>query len=217
MKNSAFIKALSSLTPAEMREFRKFVNSPFFNGRKEVALFFSEVKKSYPSFDSSKFTSENLFAKMFPGKKFDAQTMRRLSSFSLKLLESYLAYTGVREDGFYFDLSLAIEYSKRGNYKLSDKKTKIIDKKYKENKGDYEFYFWERYLIERHKNTLYAYTGNDHLASESIIKRTDLFSYHTAVVICKSLVSLCINEKNFNSDYSKSDFYLFVKNLQLEN
>jgi hypothetical protein len=217
MEKTIFIRLLAALTPIEFREFARYVNSPFHNRRKEVERFFSVIKKYYPDFKGENFTAEKIFSRLYPAKKFDISVIRRLTSFCLKLLETYLAYSGLKNEQFYFDLSLAIQYSAKGMYKSAYNKTLIADKKYRDMKGDYEFYFWKKFLIERQKNSLHGYTGDDHLASESIINRTNYFSYHMFVNICKSLVSLCINEKNFNSDYSKSDFFLFIKNLQLEN
>lgn len=216
MNKSALIKVLSTFNKREIREFSRFVDSTFFNGRKETSLFWRVVKKFYPDFSGKNFNAEYIFQKIYPERAFDAAEIRRLSSYTLKLAEKYLEYTGLQSDPFYFDLSLAIQYSSRGLYGRSQKQLEAVHSKHSHKKGDYEFYFWKQYLLERHKNSLYSYTGNDHLASESIINRTDMFSYHTAAVMCRSLISLFINEKNFNTDYTNSNFYLMVKNLDLD-
>ena len=217
MINSVLINVISAFKKDEIREFTRFMNSPFFNGRKSTAEFWGFLKKFYPDFSGKKLSAEYIFQNLYPGKKFDPAEIRRLSSYTLKLVDQYLAYKGVMNDPFYFDLALSIQYSERGLYRRSQKKLEAADKKYSKLKGDYEFYFWKRYLIARHQNSLYSFTGNDHLAPETIISRTDMFSYHTSVVICKSLKSLFINEKNFNTDYTASNFYLLLKNLNLDN
>lgn len=217
MNNSTFIRIISTFKKSEIREFSRFVNSPFFNGRKETKLFWGVVKKFYPNFSGKNFNAEFIFGKIYPDRAFDIAEIRRLSSYTLKLAEQYLSYIGLNSDTFYFDLSLAIQYSSRGLYSRSQKQLEYVRSKHSANKGDYEFYFWKQYLLERHKNSLYSYTGNDHLASESIINRTDMFSFHTAAVICRSLISLFINEKNFNTDYTNSNFYQMVKNMDLDN
>lgn len=217
MPKTSCIQILSTFKKVELREFSRFVYSPFFNGRRETAVYFKAIKKFYPEFNSKNFTNEKIFAAVYPTKEYDIRIIRRLNSYLLKLIELYLSYKGLKSDMFYFDLSLAIQYSERGLYGQSQKQLEFTDKKYSDSKGDYEFYFWKRYLIERHKNSLYSYTKNDHLASEAILKRTDMFSYHSAVIICKGLISLFINSKNFNTDFTGGDFYCLVKNLNLEN
>lgn len=216
IRNSSAIMLLSSLKKDELREFARFIGSSFFNGRKEAAEYFYLIRKFYPSFENKHFTAENIFIKMYPGKKFNAQAIRRLNSYLLKLLEDYLSYKGLKSDRFYFDLTLSIQLSERGLIKQSQKQLERTDKKYSGIAGDYEFYFWKRYLIERHRNTLYSYSGNDHLATEAILKRTDMFAFHAAVVICKSLISLFISEKNFGAKYSSGAFYSFTRCLDLE-
>jgi len=216
MNNSALIMVISTFNKSEIRDFTRFVNSPFFNGRKETALFWGVVKKFYPDFSGKNFTAEFIFQKVYPERLFDIAEIRRLSSYTLKLAEKYLSYRGLKNDPFYFDLSLSIQYAELGLLSRSQKQLEATDSKYSAKKGDYEFYFWKRYLIERHKNSLYSYKGNDHLASESIITRTDMFSYHTAAVMCKSMISLFINEKNFNTDYTNSDFYHMVRIFDLD-
>jgi hypothetical protein len=217
MPKTSCFQILSTFKKVELREFSRFVYSPFFNGRRETAVYFKAIKKFYPEFNSKNFTNEKIFAAVYPTKEYDIRIIRRLNSYLLKLIELYLSYKGLKSDMFYFDLSLAIQYSERGLYGQSQKQLEFTDKKYSDSKGDYEFYFWKRYLIERHKNSLYSYTKNDHLASEAILKRTDMFSYHSAVIICKGLISLFINSKNFNTDFTGGDFYCLVKNLNLEN
>lgn len=216
MKTSLLVKVISSFNAHEIREFSRLMNSPYFNGRKDAARFWSVLKKFYPGFSGSRFSAEKVFSDLFPDSKFDIAEIRRLSSYTLKLAEQFMAYKGLKNDPFYFDLSLSVQYSERGFYGRSMKKLEESEKRLNAERGDYEFYFWKRYLIERQKNSLYSYTGNDHLASESIIARTDMFSYHAAAVTCKSLISLFINEKNFNTDYTNSNFYQMVKGLDLE-
>lgn len=216
MRISLLVKVISSFNTHEIREFTRFVNSPFFNGRKDASRFWSIFKKYYPGFSGSRFSEETIFSRLYPDRKFDIAEFRRLSSYTLKLAEHYMAYKGLKNDPFYFDLSLSVQYSERGFYDRSMKKLKKAENRHNAERGDYEFYFWKRYLIERQKNSLYSYTGNDHLASESIVARTDMFSYHTAAVMCKSLISLFINEKNFNTDYTNSNFYQMVRSLDLE-
>lgn len=207
----------SKLKAGELRDFSRFVRSPFFNGRNETVKYYNIVKKFYPGFDNKNFTAENIFQKMYPGKKFNMQAVRRLNSYLLKLLKDYLSYKGLKNDPFYFDLSLSIQLSERRLYKQSHKQLVYTENKYSRLTGDYEFYFWKRYLIERHKNSLYSFEGNDHLASEAIIKRTEMFANHTAAVICKSLISLFINEKNFGVKSPVNNFYDLTRNLMLDN
>ncbi|MBZ0201944.1 MAG: hypothetical protein K8I03_02880 [Ignavibacteria bacterium] len=207
---------LKTFEPLEFREFGKFVASPFHNGRKEVIKFFEIIKLFYPGFDSNKFSKYELFRKLYPSKEYDDSAIRKLASFLTKLAEDYIAYVGLRRDDFYPEMSLIISLSDRGLHGLAAKKLQLIEEKFKLFNGDSEFFFWKKFLIERHKSAAYSYTHQDHLASETILKRTDNISYHMTILLSKGMMDLKLYEKNFNVDYSKSDFNRLILNIDLE-
>ena len=65
MNNSALIMVISTFDKNEIRDFTRFVNSPFFNGRKETKLFWGVVKKFYPDFSGKNFNAEFIFGKIY--------------------------------------------------------------------------------------------------------------------------------------------------------
>ncbi len=91
MFNSKIISVVRSFSKDEIKEFRKFVDSPFFNKEgKYVLRFYDEIKKYYPGFDNKSLERSILFYKLYPGKKYDDSIMRKLSSTLQKLAEEYL-------------------------------------------------------------------------------------------------------------------------------
>lgn len=216
MDNSPLILILKTFSKNEIRDFGRFVDSPFHNGRKEVAKYFHILKKFYPEFSSRSFTKNRLFTGIYPHKKFNDADLRRLNSSLMKLAENYLAYKGLADEDFYFRMALLEQLNLRNLNSLFNKKLKVINESYERFNGDSENYFWKKFFIEREKHSNYMLTQRDHLASKAIMNRADYFSYHTIINICKTLTSLSINEKNFNADFSKSDFNEFVKLVNLE-
>ena len=61
---SNIIQLLSIFSKEEMKEFEKFVKSPFHNNRAEVTRFFDSIKKFYPDFNQKEFTKENIFLRI---------------------------------------------------------------------------------------------------------------------------------------------------------
>ena len=47
MHNSKLIELLKSFSASELREFKDFVASPFFNKNEELSLFYAYLKTSY--------------------------------------------------------------------------------------------------------------------------------------------------------------------------
>ena len=70
MKNSQIIKLLRTFDPKEIRRFSEFISSPYFNKNKNVIKLYEVIRKAYPDFEQEKFTKENVFSKIFPGKKY---------------------------------------------------------------------------------------------------------------------------------------------------
>ncbi len=104
------IQLLRSFSKEEKVEFGKFVHSPF-NPRSEVARFFDELKKYFPLFERKDFSKENIFAKLYPGKKYKDDVIRKLSSNLFKLGEDYIAYKMFRKDEFEQKKSILNYYS----------------------------------------------------------------------------------------------------------
>lgn len=99
MKDSKLIKLLQSFSEKELKEFRKFIDSPFFNKEGAYLLrFFDEVKKAYPEFTSAGLEKEILFKKLYPEKQYNDATMRKLSSGVMKLAEEYLRFEAFKEN-----------------------------------------------------------------------------------------------------------------------
>lgn len=64
-----FFSMFSKLKAGELRDFSRFVRSPFFNGRNETVKYYNIVKKFYPGFDNKNFNCRKYFSKDVPGEK----------------------------------------------------------------------------------------------------------------------------------------------------
>lgn len=112
------IQFLKVFSKEEMREFSKFVSSPFHNNRNEVILFFEEVKKFYPEFNQPDFSKENIYSTLHPGRKYRDDIIRRMASNLLKLAEEFAAYKNFQKDRFYYEKNLLEFYSEKNVDKL---------------------------------------------------------------------------------------------------
>lgn len=98
-KQSNLIKLLSSFSKEEKTEFSKFVHS-YNNPRKEVARFFDELKKFFPSFENSNFSKEHIFSGLYPGLPYRDDVIRKHTSNLFKLAEDFIAYKMFRKDEY---------------------------------------------------------------------------------------------------------------------
>lgn len=118
---------LKLLDKNELKEFDRFVHSPFFNNRSEVSSYFDVIKKYYPDFSHKEFTKENVFAELYPGTAFRDDVIRRLNSNLFKLGEEYGAYTSRRKNEFEYEKDLLNFYFAKNADKSFKKQLRNIE------------------------------------------------------------------------------------------
>lgn len=139
MKNTHLKTILSSFDKTELKEFEKFVLSPYFNNRNEVTRFFKAVKKYHPDFDSN-LSEENLFNTVYPGKKYNGVMMRKLYSLLINLLLDFIAVKGFKEDTPEYNIKMAYMLRERKLPAVFEKRSKIIDNLLEKSKRDISYY-----------------------------------------------------------------------------
>jgi len=115
---SSLITFLSSLDKSELREFDKFIHSPFHNNRSEVSRYFDVLKKFHPQFTGSEFSKQHIYSLLYPGTSYKDDVLRRLSSNLLKVGEEFGAYITFRKDKFAYNKSLSAYYLSKSSQKL---------------------------------------------------------------------------------------------------
>lgn len=125
MKDSQLIKMIKTFSKSELRAFTRFVDSPYYNTGKSTSLLFKELKMYYPAFTGDELTRENLFEKVYPGRKFSPDLMNRLVSNLIKLAEKFISDTANRFEEL--NLMRGLRERRLYNYFLSGHK-KITQK-----------------------------------------------------------------------------------------
>src|SRR5258708_7115628 len=98
MNNNILISLLSGLSEAELARFGEFLQSPYFNKTQYISNFYKEFKAQlFPAGNGEKTSAgrignnrKEIFAKLYPGKKYNDSTFRKISSNLLKFLENFL-------------------------------------------------------------------------------------------------------------------------------
>ncbi len=98
MPDSKAIQILKSLNKEELKQFGRFVQSPYYNRLKDVTRLFLLLKKYYPEFNPDEITNRILFRKLFPSKNYNDTRMRNLISDLGQLSEKFLSIKSFEED-----------------------------------------------------------------------------------------------------------------------
>ena len=71
MNKTSFLDIMRALNKEELKRFEAFLNSPYFNTRNNVVNLFSSIKKYAPEFTHKMLDKEEVWKKLFPGKKYN--------------------------------------------------------------------------------------------------------------------------------------------------
>src|SRR6187399_1085632 len=111
-----------------MKEFEKYISSPYFNrGRNHVPLL-KQLKKFHPEFDDGKMTQEYIYSKMHPGKKFNKQVMWNINSSLSNMAEDFLSHVYLKKNSFIKNTHINDELLHRRLSKIYRKKLDEIEK-----------------------------------------------------------------------------------------
>jgi len=102
VNNSKLISLLKTLSLSEMKEFKDYVQSPFFNKNKKVVALFDFIKKFHPGYDNDGLTDESISAALFPGMKHDYFKIRNLTSDLFALAKDFLSQIYFRDESIYY-------------------------------------------------------------------------------------------------------------------
>ncbi len=122
MQKSATIQLLKTFSENELMDFDKFIQSPFFNSRNSVTKFYFLVKKGAPCYEGDDIKKEIIFMKLYPGKPYNDEVIRRLLADLKKIIDQYLAYTQFKSDKYLTARALLTEYKNRRQAKLFEQK-----------------------------------------------------------------------------------------------
>jgi hypothetical protein len=138
MEKSQLTQLIFSFSAAERREARKFLESPFFNQRRDVVQLFDWFcENEVPEKTSAK-------RHLFGAKKVDDQELRLRMTYLHRLLERYIAQKEMEDDDTAVRLHLAAGYRKRGLAPQFERVRKGLEKTL-ENKAlrDAHYYDWQ--------------------------------------------------------------------------
>jgi hypothetical protein len=145
MQKSKLISILSKFSKDEIKNFGKFISSPYFLKGRDLYPAYRLLIKYYPDFDSHELTEEHFYKTINPGKKFEKSSsvhlIHVLFSELTALAEKFMVYSSI-ESGkydYYYNIFLAESYRDKNInepvLKILKKNTKLLDNDM--NKFDY--------------------------------------------------------------------------------
>ncbi len=147
MKNTKLIKLLQTFSPAEIKKFRDFVNSPYFNKNKNILKLNNELEKHYPDFDQEKMNEELIYRKVFRTGKYDYFKIKNIISDLYNLGLEFLKQQSNIFTSFSGDYNMIAQLRDR---KLWNYHTKFVEnylEKFCKTQIKDRFYLYNEYLL----------------------------------------------------------------------
>jgi len=98
MINYKAIDILRTFTKEDLKRFKDFLRSPFFNKSGKLAKFYDSLIVFYPEFNSKFLKEEKLLKRVNPDLPFNKSTMLNLFSDLAKAAEKYFIQLGIQKN-----------------------------------------------------------------------------------------------------------------------
>ena len=169
MKNSKLIQLLRTFSNSEMKEFGKFIRSPYFNESEQLITFYELLKKSYPEFKGGLIEKEKIFKKLYPEeKKYDDKKIRSRSNLMLNLAEEFLLQTELKKNKKDSERYILNQFSARKLETHFNNKLRQINEIIQEESVVNDNYFFDRYKLVKSRRNFFEF-------SKPIGKREEYF------------------------------------------
>lgn len=181
MQDSKLIELLRQLSKREFKRLELFFASPYFNRRAELVQLLNYLKKYAPEFDHKALTKQKSFAAIHPDEKYSEKKMGYYLSFSVQLVEEFMAAEIYDQRSVYKQTLLLHQYNDWGMesafYKVLKNAKRDLNKK---DLRDADFYF-DQFILENAENSFFD-KQNRHLYDESVQRAANhLDTYYLSV------------------------------------
>ena len=212
MIKSKVIEIIQSLDPEEIKEFGEFVSSPYFNKNARLTELYELIKKYYPDFTKKFFTKEKLYEKLFPRKKYNDGSMRKLLSGLQNLGEEYLAHSHLdKKDKLQKELFLLNEFDLRKLDRLFEINFEGMNRIYKKLENLDDDYFKTNFDLQVARINFDLGKGRGGSEPEKVLN--NLLKCATYLICYSIITSFKLNQDvqvtRVSFDFDKKDTIIF--------
>lgn len=206
MKKTKLVKILKTFSAAELRKFKDFVHSPYFNKNNKLKALLDFLLKYAPCFDQENFTEEEAFKSLFGSEDYKEQVITKLLSKLYKLIITFIHCESDEESRLPTDIHFLSFLKKRGLIRDYKQFLSQVDKRVGKSAMRDANHFYEQFLVKQEIAILGSLKGEH---------RTGDIDYQPAVnaldvfYLVQKLIYLC-NQWNhhFTSPKQTYDFEL---------
>ncbi len=216
MLKAKLIEVLRTFSKEEMKSFKDFVNSPFFNRNKSVIRLNDILKKYWPAFDSDSLNKQRIFTKLYPQKKYNDIVMRILISDLLKLSEEFLAYTRYKSTPVLSRKMLLGELKERRLDRLFERHYRMAEE-FLNSSGIYNhYYFLDLYDLENQRIDFLISRDRQPETAKNIVKQGEYLACFSLIGLLNIVHELLSQKDVLDVSFNFELAVEYAKNLNLE-
>ena len=148
MKKSNLVSILQTFDKKEVREFRKWLQSPAHNQRQDVVDLYEYLMAGQHLYIEKFLAKERVFKAIFPNNEYNDSEMRQTMHFLFRAIEGFLAYNELFRDDVRSQTILAKVYRQRQLPKLFKKTMDLAQKTQKLQPFRNHQYFENEYALQ---------------------------------------------------------------------
>jgi hypothetical protein len=167
MNDSLPVQILRTFSSEEIKNFEKFLTSPYFSIGRNLSPLFKYIKKYYPDFNSDMLDKKEVYKALFK-KKYNDVMMRRLIADLNKMLIEFLRQEHISRIQFERDIFLLNELISRKLFSHIDKYLPSAEEKMEGCKFEDYTYYYKKLQLEIFKVTNLVKTDKEQLIPKNI-------------------------------------------------
>lgn len=129
MKESKLVVLLSTFNVSEWRKFGEYLNSPYFNKKRELLFLYKILRGLAPEFEEQKLIKSAIFQKIYPNQKYETKILEDLIYQLLKQAENFLVVLKIEQKPAISNLLISealIDRKLEKHYRIYQKQAKKI-------------------------------------------------------------------------------------------
>lgn len=200
IKNSQVIAIVKTLDKSEIREFRKWLQSPVHNQREDVVQLFEYLVAGNHLYEDKFLEKERIFRKIFGKEAYNDAKLRQTNHFLSKCLEEYLCYKEWQKDEIRNRILLIAQLRKRKLSKNFSRSLNSLENAQREQPFRNDRYLRNEYLIQNEIfNFLQERERSPHNNLQEVSSTLD-YTYYSEklMVVCRMLFHQSVYKTNFD-------------------